>query len=342
MLQSNIAPWRPDFNAAQLRISYERIRTPVPDEGPRSGRSSITSTATRPAARNTAPAANSQRNNSAKSAPARRAAAQHVERQPMAAGVDAAQHDRGERRDDDGAAELAGEVERAGRGAELVRRDRVLHDGGGDRIHHAEARAADRQQHADLEQRQPAGLARRTAASMTMPSSMPTDRHELVVREPHHQPAGEERADRGGGQEHDQRGARAARREAQHQLEINRHEDRQPDDDADAEEARRRGRRQDRRAQHGERNERLRRARHPPARTAATAPPPPPSKPKIGAETQRIARAAPASSPASAPAPRTTISSGAEHVEPVRPVVARQLLQRAVGHPQRQQCPSAG
>ena len=69
MLQSNIAPQTAGSQRPSMRTSYDLALGDLP-RGPRSGRSSITSTATSPAARNTAPAANSQRNNCAKSAPA--------------------------------------------------------------------------------------------------------------------------------------------------------------------------------------------------------------------------------------------------------------------------------
>jgi hypothetical protein len=114
-----------------------------------------------------------------------RPAAQHLERQAVATGIDAAQHDGAERRDDDGAAQLPREVERAGRDAKLVRRDRVLHDRGGDRIHHAQSRAADREQHADLDQRQPARPPREHHERDNA-EQKPADRHELVMGEPHH------------------------------------------------------------------------------------------------------------------------------------------------------------
>ena len=77
MLQSNIALRARDFNGRRVRaamtlavIARSALLRRGALCGPRSGRSSIASTATKPAARNTAPAANSQRNTAAKSAPA--------------------------------------------------------------------------------------------------------------------------------------------------------------------------------------------------------------------------------------------------------------------------------
>src|SRR5258708_1349784 len=60
-------------------------------------------------------------------------------------GRKAVERERGKARDDHRAAELAEEVQGAGRGAKLVRQHRVLDQDGGDGIHGAEAGPADRE-----------------------------------------------------------------------------------------------------------------------------------------------------------------------------------------------------
>ena len=67
--------------------------------------------------------------------------------------TDAAKHDGAEHGDDDRAAERAEEIQRAGRGAELVRLDDVLHDHGAHRIHRPEPATEHEEQPHDLGKR---------------------------------------------------------------------------------------------------------------------------------------------------------------------------------------------
>ena len=210
-MQGNIAGIPAQFQWPRLRISYARDREADSGRdswrGPRSGRSSITSTARRRREEHRAP----RRTPSGTTAPiARRpmrAAAQHERRAWPP--VDAAEHDGAEHRDDDGAAELAEERQRAGRDAELVRRHRVLNDrrGGGyigptpapTSASSAQLRAATSPPAPDRKHRH-----RRDADRQRR------HRHALIVLEPRHQPSGEQRADAWRRHEGDQRGARGA------------------------------------------------------------------------------------------------------------------------------------
>ena len=79
--------------------------------------------------------------------------ASFVERYRAAKIADTAEHDRAERGDDDRAAEQAKKIQRAGRGAELMRLHGVLHDDGAGRIHRPDRQAEQTKQSSETNKR---------------------------------------------------------------------------------------------------------------------------------------------------------------------------------------------
>ena len=130
-------------------------------------------------------------------------------------------------------------------------------------------------------------------ASARIAIDEPDQRHALVVRDVHHQPAGDRRPHHRRAHQRDQRQAGLAGGEMQHHLEIQRHEDRHADQRAHVAGAGERRAAHHRIAEHGERQERLRASHQPPGEQQPQHQPTPASSPPICAEIQAKSPPAP-------------------------------------------------
>src|SRR5580704_10563471 len=149
--------------------------------------------------------------------------------------ADATEHDGAEYRHHERAAERAEKIQRAGRGAELVRLDHVLHDDGRDRIHRADTEAEHEQQHNDSAERMPRRVGGERGKRRDGDDEA-EDRHAHVMFYAHDHARRYQRAERSAAHVSDQRQAGQARRDAEHGLAIQRHIDGHADDGADREE----------------------------------------------------------------------------------------------------------